>query len=229
MEDKHRPQPRFIRRPLDRQGADDLANRLRRSPQDNKPQPTKPSVAQSLSRPAAPAPNHVSHKKRNFGLVMVGLALIVAITAGYLWFSARNSLALPRNISSQAKFTIFYPADSSAVKINKASINYDSQSRLLRFSGQTPEGNNIDFREQATPASSSDVLPGYYSLLERLHQYYSFNMAYGAVGVTSPQDTSIRQSARLYSRGTLLTAQSLSRLSKPDWQRVFSNLKVVQP
>jgi hypothetical protein len=165
--------------------------------------------------------------RSNYRLVSLLLAIIVVIIVGYFLYVISNPNPIPKTIQNSVTFPIFYPKPSKQVAIKSSSFKYDKSKGQVTFSVNYNK-QNITFAEQSSPDSFSADPNFYQSLAQSLNSYASFDTIDGQVNLTLPSQTK-DQTAVMNAKGTLLFANSSSKLTQANWKLLFNTLDNTQP
>jgi hypothetical protein len=206
------------RRPL---SYGELMEQRRRAPA---PQPTYVEpMSEQVAKPKGQG-------RRGFVMASLGtlcFALLAAVAVGgYLWYKQAHVI-IPANIKKQVTFVIFYPQNNSVVQVNKKTLLYEPDKKLLSYTGKfAGSGTSFTLSEQTTPDSFVDIPQAYTKLLSSLNQYDSFGTANGTVALTHPKELNGGESAVMNAKGTLLFVRPSGTVTSDDWRRLFNNLQV---
>jgi hypothetical protein len=152
------------------------------------------------------------------------LALLIGGVAYY-----RRSAVVPKDISSQVNFPIFYPQPGRQILVNEASFKYDKSLQQVSFTVEY-NGSNITFAEQSSPDSFSADPSFYPAFVAKLNSYANFESINGRVDLAQPTETK-DQTAIMNAKGTLTFANANkgSKLSENSWKRLFNSVENTRP
>ena len=136
---------------------------------------------------------------------------------------------VPKNITNQANFVIFYPTPSSKATVQENTFKYDSNLKVVSFV-VIQAGATITFSEQSTPDNFASDQTNYTQFIQKLNLYSGFESVNGIVNLTKPPQTN-NEAAVMNAKGTLIFAQqnSGSNLSEDTWKQIFNSLAYTQP
>src|SRR5665213_701938 len=164
----------------------------------------------------------IEKHKRNTRLISALLIIICLGIAGYILFVGKQSVIVPKTITSSAQFPILYPEPSKQVTIKQSSFRYDKSHGQVYFIVNF-KNYNITFAEQSSPDSFSADPTFYTALVQKLNGYATFAAVDGRVDLSLPAETH-EQTAIMNARGTLLFASTRDTISESNWKLLLNTL-----
>lgn len=159
--------------------------------------------------------------------ISISLIVVTLLIIGFIWWRQSN-MVIPRSITKQANYVIFYPVKNQQAVIQKQSFIYDKSLQEVSFIVNLG-GQSITFGEQSSPDSFSDDPNFYPQFIQKLNGYATFSSVNGTVDLTLPSDTK-HQTGIMNAKGTLLFVQSTTgNLSENAWKQLFNLLVYTQP
>ncbi len=157
-------------------------------------------------------------------IAAVSVIAVLAVTGLFSFeaFSARNTFALPENVS----FGVWHPVQGkTGYDLVQQSLEYDEKLQTLTFVLEASDGGKLTFSEQAVPES----VPGQPDLfdvqLKSLPEVAKFESVNGQVSVTHPT-ASDKATAIMRSKGTLVLVHSDKTMTTDKWRTLFNNLEI---
>ena len=162
--------------------------------------------------------------------LFVTIAVIVMIVlAGVVIFAqAKSEQLIPENIKKQLSFNVILPTDTETSKIDKTSIKYSADEKLLAYEVNLSDGNKLVVSEQPSPESFIDAPQSYDKLIGSLQQYAAFDTQKGRVFLTKPENLKGGQTAVMNSSGVLLFIRPEKALTEDAWKQLFNNIEIVK-
>lgn len=152
-----------------------------------------------------------------FGVVIVAVSLLLLIV--WLWLFRPF---LPSAVRRQVSFVVLYPNNRSTAKVDRNTIKYDSDKKILTYAAREGEAQLI-VTNQSSPDTFTDIPQTYDKVLEGMHPYSSFDSLHGKVSLTHPATVS-NQVAVTNTVGTLMFVRTNRDLSDDQWRQFFNNL-----
>lgn len=160
-------------------------------------------------------------------MTLVFLACLVLILAGIgVWVYSNGDNQLPREITRQVTFDIYYPDNIKQNPVSKDSAQYNPETKVFSYT-TVVAGNKVTINQQDEPEifNEADVQVSLYQkLLEKMRQYKEIETNLGTVTLTRPEELKGKQAAVLNAGGTLLFAEPESDLADNQWQQFFDSL-----
>lgn len=163
-------------------------------------------------------------KKITSKKLLIALGLGILLAAGGFFYWQRTTTGIPNKIVKQANFTLYYPEDGADWRVDRKSLTYSEETRVLSMRLQGPN-QAVTINQQATPAAFTDIANYYAKLLDKLHQYSEFQTGIGRVTLTRPEELKGGQSAVVSVRDTLMFANPERDMSDAEWRQFFDSLK----
>ena len=159
--------------------------------------------------------------------ITILLIVLIALGAGF-YVRHYNQSVVPKNILNQLNFSVFYPKQSSQIKIETNSYKYSKQLGQLSFI-ILYDNRSLTFAEQSSPDSFAADPSFYPKFTSSLNGYATFDTVNGTASLTVPTEVK-HEVGVMNAKGTLMFAQSTTgNLSENAWKQLFNSLVYVQP
>jgi hypothetical protein len=155
-------------------------------------------------------------------LFLAGAGVMAAVIVALI-FVFRPRTPFTTETLQQASFVVYYPPPQSKMVIDKPTIKYNSQSKVLSFSAHDGSS-KLTFTEQAAPDQFTDIPQYLPKLTNFLNTYRSFNTPSGTAYLTRPAELKGGQSALFVGGGTMMFVHPNHDLSDDYWRNLFTHL-----
>lgn len=153
---------------------------------------------------------------------------LMVLSGVVLFTRAKSEQIIPEDIKKQLSFNVILPIAPETLKVDKSSIKYTTEEKLLVYEVNLDDGNKLVVSEQPSPESFIDVPQSYDKLISSMQQYAAFDTQKGRVFLTKPENLKGGQTAVMNSSGVLLFIRPDKGLSDDAWKKIFNDLEIVK-
>lgn len=166
-------------------------------------------------------------KRRDSLAYQLGVLVLAIIVLVLVFALTYKSPVIPKSITSQANFAIFYPVENSQVTIEKNTFKYNKSLGQMSFIVDYLQ-QQVTFAEQSEPDAFTADPAFYTNFIGKLNGYATFASVNGRVDLTNPANIN-GQTGVMVTKGTLLFAKSTNAISESNWKLLFNDLISTQP
>ena len=170
----------------------------------------------------------IERTSRKALFVAIVVIVVLALAGIVIFTQVKSEQIIPENIKKQLSFNVILPTGPETLKIDKTSIKYSADEKLLVYEVNMEDGNKLVISEQPSPESFIDVPQSYDKLISSLQQYAAFDTQKGRVFLTKPENLKGGQTAVMNSSGVLLFIRPNKALTDDSWKQIFNDLEIVK-